>query len=267
MDLHRMRLRVTCNVRAQLCRLRRRGARDAAESRRLLQKELWFRGIPAELDWWRDWLPTDEGRAWQADVLDPRRPIQDYVVAGIIDTLPGDTVTILEIGSGPITHLGYTHPGKDIRITPVDPLAAEYTALLKRSGVTAPVRSVNGDGEGLLRQFARDSFDLAWASNALDHCYDPVLVIRNLLAVVKVGHSVVLRHYRNEGVSAEYDGMHQWNFDHRDGDLIVWTGDTEQNVSLLLKDQARVECFLEDSTAFGAFVHNDWVVCVLTRQS
>jgi SAM-dependent methyltransferase len=266
MDLHRtVMLRAQYRIRAELCRLRGLRARDAGDLRRLRQKELWYRGIPGELQWWRDWLPTEEGRAWQADVLDPERRIQDHVVAELIATLPGNVISILEVGAGPITHLGYTYPGRTIRITPVDPLAGEYAAMLRRAGVTAPVRSVKGDGEALLRQFKRDSFDLAWASNALDHCYDPILVIRNLLAVVKVGHPVVLRHYRNEGHAAEYEGMHQWNFDVRDNDLIVWANEVEHNVTKLLRGEARIDCMLEDSRRFGAFEHNEWVVCVLTR--
>ena len=266
MDLHEVSLRVRSRLRAEACRLLwRTRARDSEEARRLRQKELWYRGIPEELEWWRDWLPTEEGSAWLSDVLNPERPIQDHVVARLLAEIPDDPVSIIEVGSGPITHLGYTHPAKTVRITPVDPLAEEYAALLRRQGIRPPVWPVKGDGESLLGPFARQSFDLAWASNALDHCYDPLLVIRNLLALVKPGRSVVLRHYRNEGRHAHYEGMHQWNFDIQDGDLVIGTEAEEHNVSALLQGEARVESFLEDSRAFGAFEHNQWVVSVATR--
>jgi len=55
---------------------------------------------------------------------------------------------------------------------------------------------------------------------------------------VRTGGIVLLRHKRNEGESARYGGLHQWNFDVVDGRLLVWNNAVEVNVSAALEGRA-----------------------------
>ncbi len=45
------------------------------------------------------------------------------------------------------------------------------------------------EGEQLLTMFEPETFDLTFARNALDHSYEPIRVIRNMIGLVKTGAS------------------------------------------------------------------------------
>ena len=89
---------------------------------------------------------------------------------------------------------------------------------------------------GSIRRFARSALRArSWWStsahagstsrtrvNSLDHSADPFTIISNMVGLVRPGGIVLLRHKRNEGESARYGGLHQWNFDVVDDSLIVW---------------------------------------------
>jgi SAM-dependent methyltransferase len=169
------------------------------------------------------------------------------------------------VGAGPVTSLGNAFPEKVLDITAIDPLANVYRRTLNNIKVTSAVRTLPYHGERILERFAPESFDFAYARNALDHSYDPVLVIQNMLAVVKEQGFVLLRHYRNEGEAGGYSGLHQWNFDLWDDSLVIWNEDCAYNVSQMLCEEAQIECYLEDSRAFGGFDHSEWVVCAMRK--
>src|SRR5438876_479261 len=96
----------------------------------------------------------------------------------------------------------------------------------RRSWRTMPRRA--------LMRFGSGSFDIAYATNSLDHSADPFTIISNMVAVVRAGGVVLLRHKRNEGESARYGGLHQWNFDVINDDLLVWNDAVEVNVGSAL---------------------------------
>ena len=112
--------------------------------------------------------------------------------------------------------------GEELTIVPVDPLADEYDRLLRDAKLDPPIRTVRVAGEALAEHFGARRFDIAYATNSLDHSADPFTIISNMAAVVRPGGVVLLRHKRNEGDSARYGGMHQWNFDVVDDGLLVW---------------------------------------------
>lgn len=220
------------------------GSVDRLRARGLTTRERWDRAISYEANFWADWLATrafgDVGEYRKR--LDPAAPVEDELVAGRLRELPDETLSILDVGAGPLTTVGKTYAGKELRITAVDPLATDYDQILAGADVTPPVRTELCHGERLLEKFEPASFDIAFAANALDHSYDPVLVIQNMLEVVRPGGFVVLSHRRNEAESKGYLGLHQWNFEQRDGRLVVWNRDSSHDVNALLESRADVEC-------------------------
>jgi SAM-dependent methyltransferase len=212
--------------------------------RHLTTRQRCNRAIPYEANFWADWLATQAF----GDVeeyrrrIDPSALLEDPLLADQITQLPGKTISILDVGAGPLTNVGKTYPGRDLRITAVDALASDYDRILDTAGVTPPVRTELCHGEQLLERFAPATFDIAFAANALDHSYDPVLVIRNMLQVVKPGGFVVLAHRRNEAESKHYLGLHQWNFEEREGRFVIWNREDVHDVTALLDDEARVDC-------------------------
>ncbi len=164
--------------------------------------------------------------------LDPETEIRDGVVREVLADRPR-TISILDVGAGPLTWLGYRYPGKTLTIVPVDPLADEYDRLLREASLEPPIRTIRVAGEGILEHFGAASFDIAYATNALDHSADPFTIIRTWSARPP-GGVVILRHKRNEGASARYSGLHAWNFDVVDGRLVLWNEANQVDVGAAL---------------------------------
>ena len=126
---------------------------------------------------------------------------------------PGQTAfDVLDVGSGPLTCCGYrmtSEPDAQLNVTAVDPLADDYDRALQRAGVTPVVRTQPAPAEELTSVFAADHFDFVFSRNALDHSRDPVRAIRQMLTVVKPGHSVLIEVQEDEADAMGYDGFHR----------------------------------------------------------
>lgn len=186
----------------------------------------WQDGLPDELKFWSDAL-KDGGKNWVKSEYDERmNPALELQaeLRALIQAEPGATVRILDVGCGPLTRIGKVWPGRTLEIVPVDPLGAEYVQLLERLRLRPPVLPRVAHGERLTEQFPRNQFDLAYASNSLDHSYDPLKAIEEMFAVVKPGCYVYLWHFAQVGVHEGYWGLHQWNFEVVGNDMILSDG-------------------------------------------
>ena len=172
----------------------------------------WERGKGSEVRFWRKWFRT-KGYRWPDDFrrrLDPETPFNPYLRRFIAEELP--VVRVLDVGAGPLTNTGYHWPGRELRITAVDPLADEYRELYRRYGIKPPVETVYGRAEELSSLFGPESFDLVQACNSLDHAADPLRGLREMVACVRRGGWVILNHRADEGRKERYRGFHQWDF-------------------------------------------------------
>jgi SAM-dependent methyltransferase len=170
-------------------------------------------GLAAEIDFWRYWLESKAlgDTANYEYRLQPDAPIRGFY-AELIDQLDSEVIEILDVGSGPLTTIGRTYPGKTIHLTAVDPLADAYNELLTEKGLVAPVKPLPIMGEELTTRFSPGSFDLVMAVNSLDHTENPVKVIQEMIQVCKPGGMVGLVHREKEGLNQNYRDLHQWNF-------------------------------------------------------
>lgn len=211
-----------------------------------------------EVDFWYQYLATG-GRRWPEQFvqsIDPTAEVTDPILREVLSELPEEEVSILDVGAGPATSVGYRFPGKRLEITPVDPLADAYRELWTELGMKPPVWTVAGEGEHLADQFGKDSFEVVYARNAIDHVVDASAVIKNMLATVRSGGYIVMRHVRNEAKNANYTQLHQWNFDERDGHFVLWRRrGHELDLTELLANQAEVRCARDGK----------WVTAVLHR--
>lgn len=202
-------------------------------------RQAWQSGLSEEINFWSYWI-SSKGWEWPADFanrLDPSLPLQDNL-RSMIDVPAGLTIRILDVGSGPLTLLGKKWEGRTVEILAVDPLADEYDAMMAGAGVKPLVRARRGEAERLTELCPECFFDLSYAANCLDHCYDALGAIRQMLLVTRPGAFVHLEHAVNEAVTQKYIGLHQWNFCAEDGRFIIWRPDARIDATEALSDLA-----------------------------
>ena len=103
----------------------------------------WQDGIEFEVAFWERWFhakgaecPDDYKRR-----LDPALPISPAYVE-LFDKIPSNPAWVFDVGAGPLTVFGHTHPRKRIILVPTDALAREYDALLQKYNIVPPVRTI-----------------------------------------------------------------------------------------------------------------------------
>ena len=212
-------------------------------------EDAWQASIDGEVRFWRNWLAT-KGAQYPGSydrALDVGLELQP-AIAELIVAPAGATVKLLDVGAGPLTFLGRTHPTWKLELTAVDALGTQYSELLDDAGLVPPVRTQTGESERLSEQFAPNSFDLVAARNTLDHSYDPVRAISEMVACAKPGSPIVLVHHSNTAEKEKYHGMHQWNFELVDTTLNVWRPGQRTDVGEALGERASFERSWMDGT-------------------
>lgn len=199
------------------------------------QIRAWQQGIGPELRFWERWFQT-RGAEWPEDFQERLR--LDTEITGLVMEGLGSGAKVLDVGSGPLTRLGKVWKGERVDIVPTDPLAPFYLDMAERSGVQPPIPVQQAFAEDLSHFHAAESFDAVYCVNALDHSFDPVRGIEEMLIVVKPGRRVVLQHATNEAEHEHYVGLHQWNFDEEDGQFIIWNRAQRVSVNDRFRDWA-----------------------------
>ncbi len=175
-----------------------------------------------EYHFWDEWFRT-QGLHWPEGYND--RIHQDRVIDSrhekYIDFVNGDVVKVLDVGSGPITLLSRKHPRKKLLIQCCDPLEDVYRKLRQKYHVDDGIDYAKCKGEELSQRYRKNEFDLVTATNCVDHAGDPAAVIRSMVAVCRDGGIVALHHGKSAGYNEDYFGLHKWNFNVKDGHLII----------------------------------------------
>lgn len=187
------------------------------------QIALWRNGIGQELGFWERWMQS-RGLEWPEDFqqrLTPSAPLLHEVARRLPRGVSEPVV--LDVGSGPLSRIGRrvddsTRP----RVIACDPLMNHYLRLLRENGLSPLTECLEAPAEDLSAYFSPNFADVVHCSNALDHSFDPIRGIEEMLYVAKPGAAVVLLHATNEAENENYEGFHQWNFDADSGRFIVW---------------------------------------------
>ena len=207
----------------------------------------WKQGIPSEASFWNKWM-EQRGGEWPEDFrrrFDPETPLDPWI-ATAAQGLGKREVSILDVGSGPLPAIGYQLEGVELHITAVDPLASVYKDLMDHHGLKPPIAPKFASAEELSSFFEPNSFDIIHCRNALDHSFDPLRGINEMLKVVRVGGLILLRHHRNEAEQEAYRGFHHHNFDCKESRFIIWSKSTQADVGELLKGRAEIACAARD---------------------
>src|SRR5688500_19459697 len=115
------------------------------------RRVVWRARRSSEVEFWAAWLAGAPGTEEWADDralrLVPETEIRDPYLRAELDRIPVEEISILDVGAGPITKLGFRFPGKKLTIVPVDPRADAYDGLLRDAALDPPVRTIRDAGE------------------------------------------------------------------------------------------------------------------------
>ncbi len=201
-------------------------------------------GLIEELKFWDHWFASKGGK-WPQDYqnrMDPFLPLQNDLT-NYASRTGSQQVSILDVGAGPLTKLGKTHPSMKISIIPTDLLAPQYDSLLRKYNITPIVRTQAVDAEALSQHFGYNVFEIVHAQNCLDHMADPLKALQEMLWVTKPQGFILLKHNECEGAKEQYQGLHQWDFRSQEDEFIMSRyGQQPINVSAMLRSVGDVEC-------------------------
>ena len=122
--------------------------------------------LEKELSFWKRWIET-KGLEWRDD-FNFRMNEKSLLlpeISKIVSELNHEKTRILDVGSGPLSRIGYRHPNSEIEINACDPLADKYNQLLDEYKVQGPIRVEQVEGEQLLSHYGQESFHVCTAMN------------------------------------------------------------------------------------------------------
>lgn len=151
----------------------------------------------------------------KAEEFNKPMPLPDY-----FDPMIGDkkSVTIAEIGAGPVNTIGNYKEGVEVKIYASDVMQPEYEKFRKYHNVELLVPIEYQDFEHLT--YPDEFFDIVHCVNAVDHTEDACKAILEMFRVCKKGGWVYLRHAPNQ--MDRYGGMHRWNVSYLDKDRCLF---------------------------------------------
>lgn len=176
----------------------------------------------SEIDWWEEMLKPGNRAEWIEDAINPERrskcsPDLVNLIAELgLDHRP----RVLDVGSGPLSPMGWAVDCKLCDVIAVDPLAEIYGGILQKYGVEYPVKPIKGCGETISKMFEREYFDAVYTRNAIDHSDSPSECVENMVIALKTGGILYMEGFKNEGTRSNWEGLHKWNLWYDNGDLI-----------------------------------------------
>lgn len=156
-----------------------------------------------------------------------------------------------------MTSLGSTLEGRKIDLTACDPLAFFYTEIAGKYGVDRPIETQVGFAEELSAFFQPGTFDVIHCCNALDHSFEPMRGIEEMLIVAKPTGRIVLSHAINEAEHEQYSGLHQWNLDAQDGKFVIWN--KSQRIDATIAFAPYADIVVETKAR--------WIVVILSKKA
>ncbi len=204
------------------------------------EKYVWKSNLRSEIAYWesiingtfhmKERCESFKKRAKGVDILPEY--LAQYITEG---------TRILDLGSGPASVLGGIYNGKRLDITAIDPLAEVYKELYAKNDIQPLVIPEFGLGEELPK-YVKGKFDFIYSKNALDHSYDPIKCINNMISLCNKDGVIFIEVSINEGLRLNYSGLHQWNFmPHSLGGkagIVVWN---RNNTAYLLESELTAE--------------------------
>jgi SAM-dependent methyltransferase len=199
--------------------------------------EKWIDGINAELLYWDGYISSNiknPSPQWQ-DIVSNKRIFEFNKNNNNAKT------AIIDVGSGPFSSMGIPCSNLKVDFQAIDPLAYVYNKLKSKYGITTTIDVQFAFVERLTDKYNEELFDIVNMNNALDHAFDPVCGIDQMLRICKVGGTVILRHQENEAENENYTGFHQWNLCKENDQFIIWRPGEKIDITQLFSEKADCE--------------------------
>ena len=204
-------------------------------------KQMWERGQDVERAYWGNFLTTMLPQESHDDYFDERvGGSLKFQYHSFVEHISSSPIKVIDVGAGPVTHVGISDPSRKIEITAVDPLAEFYEELLSEFDIVRVIPTVPGNAETLEQLFSQNTFDFAFSRNALDHCSDPLTAISQVFGVLKPGCHFCLCGNSNESEKQNYQGSHLWNFEVREDHPILWRPGITIDLAVAFAEEAIV---------------------------
>ena len=188
------------------------------QSRSDWHQSVWKKLLPDEKAYWERWLEDKSNKSFMFR-LDPKSKIQDWLAVYLNTELKVNR--ILDVGSGPLSNIGKQCEFCDLEIVCCDVLADEYRELLLNHEIKPPFEIRKAEGERLTSVFPENEFDIVFSNNAVDHTYDAIKTIHEMIKTAKVGGFVVIQVSEKEGQRNLYRGLHQWDCYVKDSRFLI----------------------------------------------
>ncbi|WP_027180103.1 class I SAM-dependent methyltransferase [Maridesulfovibrio bastinii] len=205
--------------------------------------ELWLKNLPEEANYWYGVISGFPNKQKQAESFRKKAsgelPFPTVLRPFLIKN---SETSILDVGAGPHTVIGLAGLKEKIKIVAIDPLADVYNEILSAFNIVPAIMTQQGIAEELdLDNLGQ--FDLVYSRNAIDHSYNPIKAIENMLLATKKTGTLFIEGAVNEGKRQNYHGLHQWNFlpDEENGDMLLWN----KEVKISLRKHFQNKCSIK----------------------
>lgn len=220
----------------------------------------WLTGIKEELDFWNNYMDT-QGDIYKEDYEKTVCANKKFVLDNDIDEIYcNKEFKFIDVGSGPFSRCGKETEKVDMNFTAVDPLAEAYNIMKVNKRIDNGIVIDTAFVELLDKKYGENVFDMVHMSNSLDHCFDALCGIYQLIYICKIGGKIILRHAENEAERSEYGGFHQWNLSvhNKENSFVIWKG--EQRINIVQELGEYVDFYIYPDQKEGDWLYNKIVM-------
>lgn len=201
----------------------------------------WMNNIDSEVEYWTKFVANKDGAGHEQ--FEIRRNNKLFNHCKLKDIVKKNSI-VLDIGCGLVSKYGNILPdGNKVNLLPVDALSHFYNKINSyiKDGKKEDYKCSFGMFEFIANAFDENYADAIIINNALDHGIDPFRSLVECLHVLKVNGVLCMVHRRAEALYELWTGLHRWNMDCINGDLILWNKENAINVSTELKEYVDIE--------------------------
>lgn len=203
----------------------------------------WLSGLESEIAFGKRYMETEGGIYYEGFKETTAKNKYFTLEKHLKGMEEKQIIKFLDVGSGPFSRCGYISNKYNLLVEAVDPLAEIYNILKQKNDLENGINIKTGFVELLDKIYEPESYDIVHMSNSLDHSFDAVFGIYQLLNLCKIGGKVILRHAENEAERSEYGGLHQWNLSvhNEERSFVIWRQDERYDIRKMFDGYVDVE--------------------------